>query len=207
MKKNNNKIRMQSIGEDKKAYSPSDEKTEKLTDLFNELIGRFDYKKFNYHHQETRTPHVKSDVLGKSDVKATYYDIYKTVIYHYAVISQTATNTEHKESYVMTRAIRKADGVEVSRQFEFAPSISNLAQVPRPDLKKIEAERAKIVKDTEDLATKKHALFAIRAQEEERLDKAVAFLRARSIPFDTRATIDELERTCKAILHIEANQE
>jgi hypothetical protein len=202
-KKNKSKIRMTSIGGEKKQYSPSDEKEDKLTSIFNELIKRSDYKSFNYHSSETRTPYLKSDEMGRSDKRATYYDIHKTVLYHYAVTSQTASNTNHKESRIVTRIIKKYNGEELSRSFEFAQDILTLQHIPSPDLAKIEAEHARLHKEKEELATKKHALFTVRAQEEARRDKAESFLRSRSIPFHNQASTDELNRTCEVILSIE----
>jgi hypothetical protein len=205
-RKNKSKIRMTTICGEKKQYSPSDEKTDKLTDIFNKLIKRSDYKSFNYHASEIRTPHVKSDEMGRSDKRATHYDIIKTVLYHYAVVSQTATHTEHREQRIVTRIIKKYDGEELTRSFEFAPDILSLQHIPRPDIAKIEAEQKRLHKEKEELAEKKHALFAVRAQAEKERDDAETFLRSRRIPFHVQASTDELKRTVEAIKHIEANE-
>ena len=200
-KKKNNPSRIHSVGEERKEYSPSDENEKKLTAIFNELLGRSDYKKFDYQELELKTPHQSS--IGKPDVPAEHFTILKTRLYHYAVTSASETYINRGESYVMTRIIKSFNGREVSRSFEFADNILTLDGIPKPDLKRIEQQQQQVLDNKDKLAKQSHARFVVRAQGEHRRDTAERYLRSRSFSFHNGSSTEELEQLVKNLKEAE----
>ncbi len=190
-KKKNQPIRIHSVGEEKKEYSPEDEKQSILNELFNELLSRPDYKKFDYGFNELKSPHIANHG-HKPDVPATHYKIVETKLFHYGTDPQTGCS--NNERFVVSRIIKMFDGKELNRVYKFGNDILSLDHVPRPDLKRIETEAAKLQVDKKDKAAKNHARCIVLGQEEARRDKVESYLRSQSFNFATSSSTEELER-------------
>jgi hypothetical protein len=172
------------------------ESIDKLTVLFNELINREDYKPFTYHSLELKTPH-QNQVGLKHDIPQTNYDVYKTVLYHYA--ENHEQNIHSNETEIITRYIKKFEGKELSREYKLADNIRSSDQIPRPDLKARKIKREELERATKEAERKKHAANAVKVQQQSRRDRAEQVLRVQNIPFANGSSTEDLERFATAI--------